>query len=75
MGRKDDVLPDRFLHQPLQQGASKGLVARAEEMLDEYYRLRGWDPETGWPTQKKLAQLSLDEESRALYTDWGDRVT
>ncbi len=75
IGRKDDVLPDRFLHQPLQQGASKGLVARAEEMLDEYYRLRGWDPETGWPTKEKLAQLSLEEESRALYTDWGDRVT
>ena len=67
LGRRDDVLPDRFLHQPLRQGASKGLVARAEEMLDEYYRLRGWDPVTGWPTKDKLSQLSLDEESKALY--------
>jgi aldehyde:ferredoxin oxidoreductase len=36
-------------------------------MLDEYYQLRGWDPETGWPTKEKLAELSLGEESKALY--------
>ncbi len=67
IGRRNDVLPDRFLHQPLRQGASKGLVARTEEMLNEYYRLRGWDLETGWPTKDKLSQLSLDKESKALY--------
>ena len=26
-----------------------------EPMLDEYYRARGWDVETGLPTQAKLA--------------------
>jgi aldehyde:ferredoxin oxidoreductase len=67
MGKKDDVLPHRFTHYPLQQGISKGLVSRVPEMMDEYYRLRGWDPETGWPTKEKLAELSLDEESKALY--------
>jgi len=69
IGRKEDVLPYRFAHEPLKQGASKGLTARAGEMLDEYYQLRGWDPETGWPTREKLAKLSLDEESKALYGD------
>jgi aldehyde:ferredoxin oxidoreductase len=67
IGRKDDVLPHRFTHQPLKQGISKGLVSRAPEMTDEYYRLRGWDLETGWPTKEKLAALSLDKESKTLY--------
>ena len=67
MGRREDVLPYRFTHEPLKQGASKGLAARSTEMLDEYYRLRGWDPETGWPTQEKLEELSLGEESKVLY--------
>jgi len=66
-GRKEDVLPYRFTHEPLKQGNSKGLTGRAAEMLDEYYRLRGWDPETGWPTREKLAELSLGKESNALY--------
>jgi aldehyde:ferredoxin oxidoreductase len=67
IGKKEDVLPYRFTHEPLKQGSSKGLTARTPEMLDEYYRLRGWDPETGWPTQEKLAELSLSEESKVLY--------
>ena len=67
IGRKEDVLPYRFTHEPLKQGASKGFTARAGEMLDEYYQLRGWDPETGWPTREKLEELSLDDESKALY--------
>ncbi len=65
--RKDDALPARFTRDALRQGASKGLTARAGEMLDEYYRLRGWDPVTGWPTAEKLAELSLDREREALY--------
>jgi len=27
--------------------------------MDEYYRLRGWDPATGWPTKEKLAELDM----------------
>ena len=62
MGRREDILPSRFTDEPLTQGNSKGLTGRAAEMLDEYYRLRGWDPETGWPTREKLAELSLEKE-------------
>lgn len=29
-------------------------------MLDEYYRQRGWDPATGFPTAAKLAELGLE---------------
>ena len=57
-GRKDDTLPARLLNEPLMEGAAKGQVWRGEEMLDEYYTLRGWDKE-GTPTPAKLAELGL----------------
>ena len=66
-GRKDDILPERFTRQPLRQGLSKGLTARTEEMIEEYYRLRGWDLSTGWPTPEKLRELSLEKEMKSFY--------
>jgi aldehyde:ferredoxin oxidoreductase len=32
-----------------------------EKMRDEFYQLRGWDPETGYPTPEKLHELGLSE--------------
>jgi len=29
-------------------------------MLKEYYRIREWDPESGFPSKGKLAELGLD---------------
>lgn len=55
---KDDTLPHRMLNEPLPGGPSAGMVSRLDEMLREYYRLRGWTPE-GVPTQEKLAELGL----------------
>jgi aldehyde:ferredoxin oxidoreductase len=59
--RKDDTLPARFLHEPLPEGSgpSTGSVLELEPMLDEYYRARGWDLETGLPTRDKLTELGL----------------
>jgi aldehyde:ferredoxin oxidoreductase len=59
--RKDDTLPSRFLHEPLPEGSgpSTGSVVELEPMLDEYYRARGWDVETGLPSQEKLDELGL----------------
>ena len=34
-----------------------------ESMLDEYYRLRGWD-QGGIPTQEKLEELGIPEYAR-----------
>jgi aldehyde:ferredoxin oxidoreductase len=61
--RKDDTLPTRFLEEPLPEGSgpSTGSVLELEPMLDEYYRARGWDVETGLPTQEKLEELGLGE--------------
>ncbi|MBW2000552.1 MAG: aldehyde:ferredoxin oxidoreductase, partial [Deltaproteobacteria bacterium] len=48
---RHDTLPRRFTHEPLEEGASKGHVVPIEEMVREYYRLRGWD-EQGRPLKK-----------------------
>lgn len=59
--RRDDWLPDRVFDDPLPDGPLKGTVLRREEfrkMLDEYYRLRGWNEE-GFPTDMKLKELGL----------------
>jgi aldehyde:ferredoxin oxidoreductase len=56
--RKDDTLPARIVSEPMSDGPAKGMVCRLDEMLDEYYRLRGWDA-NGIPTENKLKELGL----------------
>lgn len=59
--REDDALPPRLYREPLASGPSKGEIidkARFEEMLDEFYRLRGWSSE-GVPGEEKLEELGL----------------
>lgn len=58
MGRKDDTLPDRMLHTPAPSGTAKGMVAKLDEMLPEYYEMRGWDEE-GEPRGQTLTRLGL----------------
>jgi aldehyde:ferredoxin oxidoreductase len=59
--REDDTLPKRFLEEPMPEGSgpSTGSVLELEPMLDEYYRARSWDVETGLPTRGKLEELGL----------------
>jgi aldehyde:ferredoxin oxidoreductase len=61
--RADDRLPRRFTEEPSPSGHARGQVIDLEPMLDGYYRLRGWDVETGWPTVEKLRELGLEEAS------------
>jgi len=56
--RKDDTLPPRMLEEPMPEGAAKGQVVELDEMLEEFYELRGWD-ENGIPTKEKLEALGL----------------
>ncbi len=58
--RADDTLPPRFLNEPHTKGASKGHVVCLNEMLEEYYRFRGWTPD-GVPTPRKLKALGLSD--------------
>jgi aldehyde:ferredoxin oxidoreductase len=59
--RSADQLPWRVMHEPIPDGPSAGMYcppAELDEMLDEYYRLRGWDAD-GVPTPARLAALGL----------------
>ncbi len=58
--RKDDTLPERILRTPLPDGPAKGMVCHLEEMLEDYYRIRGWDAD-GLPTAATLRGLGLPE--------------
>ena len=63
--RADDTLPPRLLNEPLTEGAPKGRVWEREPLLDEYYRVRGWDRE-GRPAPEKLRDLGIEEEAVPL---------
>ena len=58
LSAKDDTLPNRFLKEPMPDGPSKGQVFEQDQLLPEYYRLRGWD-ENGIPTAEKLKELNI----------------
>lgn len=52
--REDDTLPARFLKEPLEGGR----VVPLDNMLEEYYQVRGWDM-NGIPTEDLLYKLNL----------------
>jgi aldehyde:ferredoxin oxidoreductase len=56
---RDDNLPRRLLEEPVKEGPAKGQVSRLPDVLQEYYRFRGWDDE-GVPRKEKLAELGID---------------
>jgi len=56
--KADDTLPKRMLEEPLPDGPGKGHVVELDQMLPQFYRLRGWD-ENGVPTAEKLQILGL----------------
>ncbi len=60
-GRKDDSIPHKFT-QPIKSGSAEGKYISPEEfqnMLDEYYRFRGWDSE-GKPLPETLQRLGIE---------------
>lgn len=64
LSRKDDTLPKRIMCEPIVQGPSKGqriTSKKLRQMLDQYYMTRGWDKQTGKPTEEKLVELNLEE--------------
>jgi aldehyde:ferredoxin oxidoreductase len=64
LGRDDDTLPWKVLHQPVtEDGPAKGAVVSQEELdllIDDYYSARGWSVE-GIPSATKLNELGLAE--------------
>ncbi len=56
--RRDDTLPPRFFTEELQTGSSRHRLVRLDEMMDDYYAVRGWDKD-GVPLPATLADLGL----------------
>jgi aldehyde:ferredoxin oxidoreductase len=65
--RSEDTLPQRLLKEPIPAGPSKGSVARLDEMLPEYYQMRGWNTASGMPMKDRLVELELDDIANDLY--------
>jgi len=59
ISRKDDTLPPRIFDEKLPEIDGPRLERQhLDQMLDEYYQLRGWDQE-GRPKEEKLDELGL----------------
>jgi aldehyde:ferredoxin oxidoreductase len=61
LSRQDDSLPARYFEEPVAEGPAAGSVidrTRFQQMLDEYYRLHGWD-RNGIPTRRTRRKLGL----------------
>ncbi len=62
--RNFDYLPPKFANEGLKHGPKKGqkiTLKQQDDMLDEYYSLRGWDKK-GIPCIKKIKELEIFEE-------------
>ena len=54
----DDTLPKRLLEESAKTGPAEGKVCRLDEMLPEYYEMRGWTKD-GQVTDETRSRLSL----------------
>jgi aldehyde:ferredoxin oxidoreductase len=62
--RKDDLLPEKIRKIPEFGPYASDFgceIKDFERMLDEYYKARGWNKDTGIPTKEKLRQLGLGD--------------
>lgn len=67
--KENDTLPPRIFEEPLPSGIAKGKKlpkVNFEKMRREYYKLRGWNAETGMPTYEKLKKLGLENVAKQL---------
>lgn len=54
----DDTLPRRLLTEPRPSGGAAGVLPDLPAMLEEYYRVRGWEAD-GTPSAERLAALNV----------------
>jgi len=64
--RSWDTLPRRLLTESVRSGPTKGQVVELDTLLDDFYRLCGWDIETGIPTPDKLNELGLQKIAKDM---------
>jgi len=63
--REEDTFHESFF----KEGPKEEAVPKEdfESAKTRYYRLRGWDEATGWPTREKLEELDLSDVARDLF--------
>jgi aldehyde:ferredoxin oxidoreductase len=62
--RTDDRLPWRMMNERVPAGPNQGMVtdqAMLDGLLDQYYRMHGWDPASAVPLAETLESLGLLE--------------
>jgi aldehyde:ferredoxin oxidoreductase len=53
------TLPKRFFSEPLRAGPCRDRVVELDQLIEEYYLVRGWN-ESGVPEKDKLKELGVD---------------
>ena len=66
--KKDDLYNDATFESP---GWARTSKEQFIEAMEEYYRLRGWDPETGIPSRSTLEKRGLGRIADDLETKYG----
>lgn len=61
----DELTAQSLTHPAFTDGVVLDL-SRFASLLDAYYKLRGWNPENGWPTRARLGALDLEEIANGL---------
>lgn len=56
---KDDRFAGKLAYEEGEVGIYKGKIVPWDEILQEYYKLRGWTPR-GLPTKERLTELKMD---------------
>ncbi|MFC1670648.1 aldehyde ferredoxin oxidoreductase family protein [Spirochaetota bacterium] len=67
--KDDDHLKGKWVKGPVSGGPHKGLTIEPEKweiMLEDYYKTRGWDRETGIPSKETLDKFGLQDVAHDL---------
>ena len=62
-GTPKDSIPEMFQKTPLVDGVVRGARVNMKPLLDDFYKVMGWDSQ-GRPTRQKLEELGLYEMAR-----------
>jgi aldehyde:ferredoxin oxidoreductase len=69
-GLREDTIPERFVKEPMPQGVpdqtNVGSTFPIQRTLPGYYKYRDYDPETGFPSERRLKKLGLDYVAKDL---------
>ncbi len=70
-GRRDARAPGKLASIPVEDGPFKGQCLDSvswEKMLDDYYRIHGYDSASGWPTRERVHEAGLGSAAEKLET-------